>query len=84
MVATQLSGKQVALIGGLAVVMLVLATWLLAPWLDKIPFDWNKVPIVAIFAALGYAAYPKRLTAFICQVFFSIAFVATVWMTLGT
>ncbi len=84
MVATQLSGRQVALIGGLAVVVLVLATWLLAPWLDKIPFDWNQVPIVAIFAALGYAAYPKRLTAFISQIFFSTAFVATVWLALGT
>jgi hypothetical protein len=52
--------------------------------LDDMPFDWNKVPIVAIFGAWGYAAYPKRGVAFVSHALLSTVLVATIWATIGS
>jgi uncharacterized membrane protein YesL len=83
MAATQLTGKQMALLAGALIVGLVLATIVLAPFLDELPINWNNVPIVAIFGALGYAAYPKRGIAFLSHVLLSTILVATLWLRLG-
>jgi len=85
MAAAQLSGRQLALIGALFIVLIVAGAWLLAPVLDELPVqDWNQVPIIAIFGALGYAAYPRRGIAFLSHAVCSTALVATVWARLGT
>jgi hypothetical protein len=84
MAAAQLSGQQLALLGALIIVLIIGAAWLLAPVLDELPVrDWNQVPIIAIFGALGYAAYPRRGIAFLSHVVFSTTLVATVWARLG-
>jgi tRNA A-37 threonylcarbamoyl transferase component Bud32 len=83
-VAKQLSGWQLAALVGGAVVALIIGTILLTPVLEELPFQWNNVPIFAIFGALGYAAYPKRGAAFASHVLFSTILVTTVWMQLGS
>jgi serine/threonine protein kinase len=80
----QLSGKQLALFVFLTILILVVATVLLAPVLAELGFNWNQVPVVAIFGALGYAAYPKRGMAFASHTLFSVALVATIWARLGS
>jgi serine/threonine protein kinase len=59
-VAVQLSAWQFALIILGIVLILVVATYLLAPVLDDVDFNWNRIPIIALFGVLGYTAYPKR------------------------
>jgi hypothetical protein len=83
MAATHLSGKQVAGVGVGLLVAIVLASWFLAPLLDQLPINWNYVPIVALFGAFGYAAYPRRGVAFASHVVLSVVMVATVWAQLG-
>ncbi len=83
MAATHLSYKQVAALGAGLLLGIVAATWLLAPLLDRLPFNWNYVPIVAVFGALGYAAYPRRGVAFLSHAVLSSVLVATVWAQLG-
>jgi serine/threonine protein kinase len=83
MVATQLTGRQLALLVAGFVVAIVLATLLLAEPLDQMGIDWNNVPVIAIFGALGYAAYPRRGTAFISQALLSTILVTTLWLRLG-
>ena len=84
MAAAQLSGTQLAFLTAFALVMVITLTWLLAPILDDMEFDWNKVPIVALFGALGYAAYPKRGVAFVSHALLSTVLVATIWATVGS
>lgn len=51
----QLATALLAIVG-----FIVVAAWLLAPALRASGFDWNLVPIFAVFGPLGFAAYPKR------------------------
>jgi serine/threonine-protein kinase len=84
MTAARLSGKQFTLLIGLAIVGIVAATWLLAPLLNELPIDWNNVPLVAVFGAFGYAAYPRRGMAFVSHALLSVVLVATIWLKLGS
>lgn len=82
--AAQFSGRQLAAFAIGAVVFLVLAAVLLAPVMQRTGFDWNNVPIIAIFGALGYTAYPKRGSAFVSHAVLSAILTATVWLRLGS
>jgi len=84
MAAAQLSGRQIALLAMGLLIGIIFLTWLLAPFLDSLPIDWNRVPVIAIFGALGYAAYPKRGVAFTSHALLSTVLVATIWTTLGS
>jgi serine/threonine protein kinase len=84
MAAAQLSAGQIALLASGLLVGTVILTWLLAPILDDMPIDWNKVPVIALFGALGFAAYPKRGVAFTSHALLSTVMVATIWATLGS
>ncbi len=77
--AAQLSPAQLGLALGGIVVGLVALTWILTPILEKTKFNWNLVPFMAIFGALGYAAYPKRWVAFLSHSVLSGVMVATIW-----
>jgi hypothetical protein len=79
-----MSGKQMAGLAIGLVVGLILATYLLSPVLAKLPINWNTVPLMAIFGALGYSAYPKRGMAFASQAILSTVMVATIWLQLGS
>jgi hypothetical protein len=68
----------------LAVIAIVTVTWLFAPLLDEFPIDWNNVPLVAIFGAFGYAAYPRRGMTFLSHVLLSLVLVGTIWLKLGS
>ncbi len=83
MAAAELSPSQLALITGGLLVSLVTLTWLLAPLLDQIPFDWNNLPVMALFGALGYAAYPRRGAILAAHGLLTVAMVATVWARVG-
>jgi hypothetical protein len=84
MTAARLSGRQFAFLIVFAVVGIVALTWLLAPLLDELPVNWNNVPLMAIFGAFGYAAYPRRGMAFISHTILSLVLVGTIWLKLGT
>jgi serine/threonine protein kinase len=84
MAAAQLSAKQIALLALGLLVGIIILTWLLAPVLDSMPIDWNRVPVIALFGALGFAAYPKRGVAFTSHALLSTVLVATIWTTLGS
>lgn len=79
-----LSAGQMAALGAVALILIVAVTWLLAPVLDEIPINWNKVPIIAIFGAFGYSAYPRRGVAFISHALLSSALVVAIWAKLGS
>ncbi|MBN1146995.1 MAG: serine/threonine protein kinase [Anaerolineales bacterium] len=81
--AAQLSGRQLAALTAGALVLIVMLVVLFAPLLDDLPFDFNQVPIIAIFGALGYSAYPRRGVAFASHALLSTVMVATIWLTLG-
>jgi hypothetical protein len=83
MVATRLTGRQLALLAGAIVVVLAGVTWFLAPMLETVSFDWNNVLVMAIFGALGYTAYPKRGMAFASHALLSMILVITLWTRLG-
>lgn len=83
MAATQLTGKQLAFIGAGIVLALVIMAWLLTPVLDESSFNWNNIPVIALFGALGYAAYPKRGIAFASHGILSSILTATIWARLG-
>lgn len=85
MAAVQLPLWQVLLIGFGLVGALVAAILLFAPLMDEMfpPEFWNNLPIMAIFGALGYAAYPKRGMVFISHTFVSLILVSTIWLRLG-
>ena len=81
---TQLKpGQLVLLVSGL-MLALVAASWLLAPILAKAPVMWNQVPIMGIFGTLGYAALPRKGTAFVSHALLTTALVSTVWLRLGS
>lgn len=84
MAAIQLSAWQVAAIAAVLAVVLVAATWVLSPILDDINFEWNIVPVVALFGAFGYAAYPKRGSVFIAHTVLTTAMVGTLLVRLGS
>lgn len=81
--ASQLSIWQLALIGGITIVTLAVLTALLAEPLDNLNFNWNNVPIIALFGAFGYAAYPKRGSVFISHVLLTTVMVLTINLVLG-
>ena len=82
--ATQLSMRQLAALGVILIAVLVGATWALAPILDNVNIEWNTVPLMALFGAFGFAAYPKRGSVFISHVLLTTALVATIFARLGT
>jgi len=79
-VVRRLSGRQVAALMAGAMLFIVAAASLSAETLDELEFNWNNVPLVALFGALGYAAYPRRGAAFITHVLLTSALVTAVWM----
>lgn len=81
--AAQFSGRQLAAMAIGTVFFLVLAVVLLAEPMAEMNYDWNNIPIIAIFGALGYTAYPKRGTAFVSHALLSAILTATVWLRLG-
>jgi serine/threonine protein kinase len=82
MAAARLSSRQMALIvGGAALFIVVLAMLLTRP-LAELGYNWNTIPIMAIFGAIGYAAYPRRGSAFISNTLLTIAMVAAIWTRL--
>jgi serine/threonine protein kinase len=82
--ATHLSMKQAAGLGVGLLIAIVLATWLMAPILARLPVNWNYVPIIALFGALGYSAYPRRGVAFFSHAIMSTVMVITIWAQLGS
>jgi hypothetical protein len=82
--ARHLSVRQLAIISLSLLVFLVAATWLLAPTLAALPINWNYVPLIAVFGALGFAAYPKKGVALVSHAFCSTILVATIWTRLGS
>jgi serine/threonine-protein kinase len=83
MAANRLSKGQLALIVGAVIVVLLLAAWVLAPLMDRLNFNWNNVLFMAIFGALGYAAFPRRGVAFASHTILTLLFVFTIWARLG-
>jgi serine/threonine protein kinase len=83
MVTRQLSAQQIALFGSGIIVLLIIAAWLLAPVLDQLSINWNKVPVIGLFGALGYTAYPHKGAAFFSHAVFTLILAATVWLRLG-
>jgi predicted Ser/Thr protein kinase len=83
MVAAQLSPWQFALVILGFIVLLVAGTALLARPLEEMEFNWNRVPIIALFGVLGYAIYPRRGVVFLSHVILSFIMIATIWLVLG-
>jgi hypothetical protein len=84
MAARQITAGQFAAMAGGTLVLLILAAWLLTPLLDELDFNWNNVPIVALFGALAHAAYPRRGVVFLGHALFSLVLVGTVWLRAGS
>jgi len=83
-VASQLSTWQLILVALLFVALLIFGTWILAPVLADLDFNWNTIPIMALFGAFGYAAYPKRGAVFLSHLLLTSALVATISLRLGS
>ena len=81
--AAKLSPWKLALSLVGVLVVLVVATWLLTPLLARLPIDWNEFPIMAVFGALGYAAYPKRGVVFASHAVLTTSIVLTINARLG-
>lgn len=81
--ASHLSPPQLLGLGAAILIILVGMAWFLSPALSRMAIDWNSVPIIALFGALGYAAYPKRGIAFISHTLFTTILVQTIWARLG-
>jgi len=81
--ASHLSSWQ--LLGLIIIFIAILSglTWALAPVLDQIDFEWNSIPLIAMFAAFGYSAYPKRGSVLISHIVLTSALVFTIYMRLG-
>jgi serine/threonine protein kinase len=84
MAAARLSPWQLALMFGLPVIALVVLTAVLAPVLDDLPIKWSQIPIIAIFGALGYAAYPRWMTGLAGHTLLTLALVGTIYTTTGS
>jgi serine/threonine protein kinase len=80
--AADLKAWQLVVLCAVVLTGLVAAAWLLTPLLEKIKFDWNQVPMLAVFSAFAYAAYPRRGVVFMSQVVFSLVVVGTIWLRL--
>ena len=80
--ASHLTPAKLALIFGGIAVLLVVATWLLAPLLDDVPINWDYVPIMAMFGALGYAAFPKRGATIVTHAVLTTVLLETIWLRL--
>ena len=80
--ASHLTPAKLALIFGGIVALLVVATWLLAPLFDEVPINWDYVPIMAMFGALGYAAFPKRATTIVTHTVLTTVLLETIWLRL--
>jgi serine/threonine protein kinase len=81
MAAARLSPWQLALMFGLPVVLLVILTGILAPVLEELPVPWSEFPVIAIFGALGYSAYPKRFIGITAHTLLTMALVGTIYLT---
>lgn len=81
--AAELSPLQLALMIGIIIIVLVGTTALLAQPLDEMDFDWNNIPIIALFGAFGYAAFPKRGSVFVSHTLFTSIIAATLYIVLG-
>jgi len=79
--AAKLSPLQLALMFGLPVILLVILTGILAPVLDDLPVKWSEFPVIALFGALVYAAFPKRFMGFIGHSLLTMALVGTIYLT---
>ena len=79
--AAKLSPWQIALMFGLPVITLVVLTAVLAPVLDELPIRWGQFPIIAIFGALGFSAYPRWLTGFASHTLLTLALIGTIYAT---
>lgn len=81
MAAVKLDPRQLIGISAAILGALVLVTWFLAEPLSRLNLAWNNLAsIIAVFGSAGYAAYPRRGTAFLTHVFFSVALIATLWL----
>lgn len=80
--AKQLSPGQLALaLGGMALGLFVTA-WLFTPLLNAMGVDWNQFPLMALFGALGYAAYPRRGVSFLSHATLTTGLVSAIWTQL--
>jgi hypothetical protein len=74
-------------IAGLAaggIVLLIITAALLAFVLSNVDFNWNQVPVIAIFGSFGYAAFPRRGAAFLSHFFLTTIFVSIVWILMSS
>lgn len=81
-VAAQLSAGQMAMVLAVLALFLVLGVWILTPALNAMSVNWNNFPLVGLFGALGYAAYPRRGVTFASHVILSIVLVGAIWLRL--
>jgi serine/threonine-protein kinase len=81
--ASQLSTWQIAALIVAFIALLVGATWALAPVLDQLDFEWNNVPIMAMFGIFGYALYPRRGSVLVSHVLLTGILIATIYLRLG-
>jgi tRNA A-37 threonylcarbamoyl transferase component Bud32 len=83
MAALKLStGQIIGFLGG-GVALLILAAWLLTPALRSVPIDWNIFPIFALFGPMAFAAYPRRLVAFVAHAILTTTLIVTISIRLG-
>jgi hypothetical protein len=82
MAAARLSGRQMAFLVACAALAVVVLAMLLTRPLAEIGFNWNTIPVMAIFGAIGFAAYPRRGSAFITHSLLTVALVAAIWTRL--
>ncbi len=80
--AAQLNARQLALLLGALAMALVFGVWVLTPVLNAAPVNWNNFPLVGMFGALAYAAYPRRGVVFASHVILTIALVGAIWLRL--
>jgi len=81
--AAQMDKRRLAVLIVAIIAAIVIATWILAPLLSKTQIYWNQVPVIAVFGALGYTAFPKRGIAFLSHTLLTLSLVVTVWARLG-
>jgi len=82
MAAARLSGRQMAFLVACAALAVVVLAWLLTPPLEELHYNFSTIPVMAIFGAIGYAAYPRHGSAFVTHSLLTIAMVAAIWTRL--
>ncbi len=80
--ASQLNARQMVLVLAALALALVLGVWIFTPVLNALSVNWNNFPLVGLFGALGYAAYPRRGVTFASHVILSIVLVGAIWLRL--